>query len=234
VRGGGEETLERVGPDGRREAVRRPRAAEVDALRRALQHLTRDGAERLEAAREDAVLGGVAQRLDAAEAAARADRAHGVVDKYTRRAVIGALAAVAPGSDLVIQGVLAAALVRELAALYAVPVKDVDLDAFLARASMSVRTATTLVLAIAGNALKAFPGLGTLGGGMLHAVAYGLVFDSLGRAVAATLAEQQRFDAEHAMQGLQRRLGEAARERLREVARMVWEESDADDGAGKR
>ena len=42
---------------------------------------------------------------------------------------------------------------------------------------------------VAGNAAKAFPGLGTLGGGLAHAVAYGLIFDSLGRALAATMAE---------------------------------------------
>ena len=36
-----------------------------------------------------------------------------------------------------------------------------------------------IVLAVAGNALKAFPGLGTLGGGVLHAFAYALIFDSM-------------------------------------------------------
>jgi hypothetical protein len=45
-------------------------------------------------------------------------------------------------------------------------------------------------LAIAGNALKAFPGLGTISGGVVHAVAYGMIFDSLGRAAAATLASR--------------------------------------------
>ncbi len=45
-------------------------------------------------------------------------------------------------------------------------------------------------MAIAGNALKAFPGLGTISGGLLHAVAYGLIFDSLGRAAAQTLASR--------------------------------------------
>ena len=39
----------------------------------------------------------------------------------------------------------------------------------------------------AGNAAKAFPGVGTLAGGLMHAVAYGLIFDALGRAVLRTL-----------------------------------------------
>ena len=44
-----------------------------------------------------------------------------------------------------------------------------------------------LLLAVAGNAAKAFPGVGTLAGGLIHAVAYGLIFDALGRAVVRTL-----------------------------------------------
>jgi len=43
------------------------------------------------------------------------------------------------------------------------------------------------LLAVAGNAAKAFPGIGTLAGGLMHAVAYGLIFDALGRAVTQTL-----------------------------------------------
>lgn len=221
ISAGGSQTVQRMLPDGRRETVQRERSPQIDALLHALQTLTRGGAAVLEPAREAAVLAGLGQRLDAAELAARAAAAEDLVDKYTRRAVVGALAAVAPGSDLLIQGALATGLVRELAAIYAVPIKDLDLDAFLARAALTVRTATTVILAIAGNALKAFPGLGTLGGGVLHAIAYGLVFDSLGRAVATTLAEQQRLDAEHAVGGLARLLGEDSRERWRHVAQIA-------------
>jgi hypothetical protein len=49
---------------------------------------------------------------------------------------------------------------------------------------------TALTLAIAGNALKAFPGLGTISGGVIHAVAYGMIFDSLGKAVAETMGSR--------------------------------------------
>lgn len=218
VSAGSTAEVERVLPDGRRDLVQRERPAQVAALRAALARILREGAGSLESARESAVLAGLVERLDAGEAAARSNAAQQIVDKYTRRAVIGALAAVAPGSDLVIQGALAGALLRELTTLYDVAVRELDLDAFLARATLSVRTATTITLAIAGNAMKAFPGLGTLGGGMVHAVAYGLVFDSLGRAVANTLSEQHRFDAAHASAGLSKLLGDAARERLRHVA----------------
>ncbi len=63
------------------------------------------------------------------------------------------------------------------------------------RASEAERIVTRYTRrAIVGNALKAFPGLGTLGGGVMHAVAYGLIFDSLGRAMARAFAETGHLD----------------------------------------
>lgn len=221
VSAGGSERFERELPDGRREQVTRERVADLGDLKlRVARLLDTDPAE-LERARETAVLAGVSQHLDDAERSARRSAADAVVERYTRRAVVGALAAVAPGSDLVIQGALATGLLRELARIYDVSLRDIDLDAFLARAALTVRTATTVVLAVAGNAFKAFPGLGTLGGGVMHAVAYGLIFDSLGRAVAQTLAEQQQLDQEIAVGTLQRLLGSATGERLRHVADLT-------------
>ncbi|HQX25077.1 MAG TPA: GTP-binding protein HSR1, partial [Pseudomonadota bacterium] len=164
------------------------------------------GASGLEPARQAAVLATLDQRLAAQEATLRALDAEAAVRKYTRRAVVGALAAVAPGTDLIIQGALATALLRELTSLYGLGLRDVDLDRFLERAGGTVRTTTSITLAIAGNALKAFPGLGTLGGGLVHAVAYGMVFDSLGRAVASTLAERGALDAGDALARLERDL----------------------------
>lgn len=229
VSAGGSERFERVLADGRREQVVRERRPDIREFARLLQHLTDGGSAALEPAREQAILGGLSERIGRAEQAARSTAADRIVDKYTRRAIVGALAAVAPGSDLVIQGALAAGLVRELAALYSVPIKTLDLDAFLERAALTVRTATTVVLAIAGNAAKAFPGFGTLGGGVLHAVAYGLIFDSLGRAVAATLAEQQRFDQECATDSLRELLANDTTERLRRLAGIAL---DATRGKG--
>lgn len=223
VRAGGSERFERVLADGRRESVVREPAPDVTALRRTLASLVGGDAQMLETAREHAVLGGLNERVAAVEHAAREREATRVVERYTRRAVIGALAAVAPGTDLLIQGALATGLVRELANLYAVPVKELDLDAFLEKATLTVRTTSSVVLAIAGNALKAFPGLGTLGGGVLHAIAYGLIFDSLGRAVARTLAERQTLDQQHIAGALRELLGEKARARLAHIAAMAMD-----------
>jgi uncharacterized protein len=213
-------------PDGRREHVRRERVADVAALRATLERFAAHGAQALEPARAAAVLTAVGTRADTLETAARDREAEAVVAKYTRRAVVGALAAVMPGSDLVIQGVLATALIRELGKLHGVPLRDLDIDTFLGQIKLTVRTSTSLVLAIAGNAMKAFPGLGTLGGGVLHAIAYGLIFDSLGHAVANTLREQHALDGAHASASLAQLLADTSAERLRRIAAMALERSE--------
>jgi hypothetical protein len=80
-----------------------------------------------------------------------------------------------------------------------------------------------VVLAVAGNALKAFPGLGTLGGGVLHAFAYALIFDSLGRALAASLAERQALDQDDAGARMRDLLADGGSSRLRRLAEMTGE-----------
>ncbi|MCQ4165245.1 GTPase [Tahibacter harae] len=221
VRAGGSEQFLRILPDGRQEQVTRQAQPEIAPLQQALAGcLAADPAE-LEQARAAAVLGRLDERLGQAERNLRERESQAIVDRHTRRAIVGALAAVAPGTDLLIQGALATSLIRELAALHDIPLRQIDLDAFLRQAALTLRTTSSVILAIAGNALKAFPGLGTLGGGVLHAVAYGLIFDSLGRAVSQTLLEQHRFDQEQAQAGLQRLLSEQARSRIGYVAKLA-------------
>jgi GTP-binding protein EngB required for normal cell division len=221
VSAGGMQTVERRLADGRSETVVRERAADVTALVEVLGRYARNGAAELEPAREAAVLSHVDARAGELEAGLREREAEAVVTKYTKRAVVGALAAVMPGSDLVIQAVLATGLIRELSKLYDVPVRDIDIDAFVAQVKLTVRTSASLVLAIAGNAAKAFPGLGTLGGGVLHAIAYGLIFDSLGRAVATTLRERHALDRDAAAGALSQLLADTSAERLKRIAQYA-------------
>ncbi|MGB4859199.1 MAG: GTPase [Dokdonella sp.] len=201
--------------------IRRTRPADVGALVDALLRVTAAGAVALEPAREAAVLSSIDQRGAEIARATAVVEAQACVTRYTRRAIVGAMAAVAPGSDILIQGALGTALVRELARIHEVPVRDIDVDALLKRLGLTVRNTTAIVLAIAGNALKAFPGLGTLGGGVLHAIAYGLVFDSVGNALAASLAERQRFDLADAEQRVQTLLQASGRERIERIARLT-------------
>lgn len=221
ISAGGSERYERTLPDGRRERVERERTPAIGMLVNALAQTTAAGHDGLEPGREAGLLAEVGRRGDELARATAARESTETVAKYTRRAIVGAMAAVAPGSDILIQGALGTALVRELARIHGVPVRELDVEALLSRVGLTVRNTTALVLAIVGNAMKAFPGLGTLGGGMLHAVAYGLVFDSLGHALAETLAERATLDAADVATRVQALLAAPARERLERVARLA-------------
>ena len=223
ISAGGRERFERVLADGRRESVERERMPRVDSLLDALSAQVAPGAAALEPARAAAVLAEVGRRSDELARATAERESAAAVANWTRRAIVGALAAVAPGSDILIQGALGTGLVRDLARIHGVPVREIDIDALLSRVGLTVRNTTAIVLAIAGNALKAFPGLGTLGGGLLHAVAYGLVFDSLGRALSQTLAEHATLDPVDIESRVRALLAEPARERVERVARLALE-----------
>lgn len=187
---GGREEIVRLLGAGIEQRDARERQPQIAALRSAVQRRLDEDRELMESLRETAVLTLATEKLDAARDRHRQQRAEELVSRYSRRAVVGALAAVAPGSDLVIQGVLATRLIRELSRLYDVPVKEIEIEAFLEQAGGKVRSMTAITLAIAGNAFKAFPGIGTISGGLIHAVAYGMIFDSLGRAAALTMASR--------------------------------------------
>lgn len=190
VSAGGREEIIRMLGEGIEQRDTRERKPEIDSLRRCVQRHLDENRSLMESLRDTAVLTLASEKLETAKDRFRSEQADELVSKYARRAVIGALAAVAPGSDLVIQGVLATRLIRELSRLYDVPVKEIEIESFLELAGGKIRNMTALTLAIAGNALKAFPGLGTISGGVVHAVAYGMIFDSLGKAAAQTMASR--------------------------------------------
>ncbi len=221
IQTGGREEVIRLLQDGTELKTSRDRAVDIAALKAAIQaHLDKDR-ELMESLRDTSVLILASEKLESARDQHREEQAEQLVGKYSRRAVIGALAAVAPGSDLVIQGVLATRLVQELCDLYDVSVKDVQVESFLKLAGGRLRKLSALTLAIAGNALKAFPGLGTISGGLLHAVAYGLIFDSLGRAAAQTLAsrgELRPYPAARAFEDLLRENLESGAGRFAKLA----------------
>ncbi len=221
ISAGGSERFDCRLADGRIEQVTRERRAEINSLLDALMEITSAGTAALEPGREAAVLASIDQRSHALARNIAVRESELTVSRYTRRAVVGAMAAVAPGSDIIIQGALGTAMVRELARIHDVPVRELDVENLLARLGLTIRNTTAIVLAIAGNALKAFPGLGTLGGGVLHAIAYGLAFDSLGRAISITLAEHARLDQAEAETAMRALLTEPSRERVERVVRVV-------------
>jgi GTP-binding protein EngB required for normal cell division len=177
----------RVGPDGSEHEEEQVLPPRIDELRAAVQSVLDGNMALLERLRDTAVFQLTAHKLEQSRLDHRSRKSAELVKTYTGRAVVGGLAAISPGTDILIQGYLGTRMVKSLCELYEVPAGELELQKLLTLTQKQVRTALPLVLAVAGNAAKAFPGVGTLAGGLMHAVAYGLIFDALGRAVVRTL-----------------------------------------------
>lgn len=221
VQAGGRREALRILPDGTEETVIRELPPQVDELRMALQRRIDEDPVALEQLRDSAVFSLIVTELDEAEAEQRRNRADELVDQYSRKAIVGAMAAVAPGTDLLIQGYLGVSLVKDLSKLYDVPVREADRDKLLDMVQEHVGKTMTLLLAIAGNALKAFPGVGTLAGGVLHAVAYGMIFQSLGRALARSFDSRGELHPAQTAQTFKEHLGEDLEISARDIAKLA-------------
>ncbi|SEA13737.1 MAG: 50S ribosome-binding GTPase [Candidatus Thiothrix putei] len=224
IQSGGTEEIVRVYPDGREETVQRPRKMDVSALATHLQTEIDRRLETLSQQRDASVLHLVQEKLDLTREDYRRTQAEKIVRSSTHKAILGALASVSPGTDLVIQGVIGTRMVQELCKLYDSPVSQLDIDQFLNFSQGQLKKSIPLLLAVAGNGLKAFPGIGTVAGGLVHAVAYGLIFDALGKSVAHTLEQRGALKAAPAAATFQEMLSGNLEERTKTFARLVIEQ----------
>jgi hypothetical protein len=115
-------------------------------------------------------------------------------------------------------------MVRELSDLYNVPVRQADTQLLIELVQKHVGTTKTLLLAIAGNGLKAFPGVGTIAGGLLHAIAYGMIFNTLGKAVALSLQTRGELRPLVASRLFKEQIGVNLESSARRYAKMALEE----------
>ncbi len=221
--GGETDVIEKLA-DGSESTTRRTRAADIGVLVVAINRMLDEKSESLDARRERAVFKIAAEKLAAAEAEYRRQRAEQVIRSATRRAVVGALAAVSPGTDVLIQGYIGTAMTRELCAIYGAQPRDLDIEEFLNLSQSRVGKALPLTLAVSGNGLKAFPGIGTVVGGLVHAVAYGLIFDALGRSLVATLSRHGALVPEKAAREFEEGISEHLEAGVRRIAKMALEE----------
>ena len=189
----------------------------------AINQLLATEAATLDTRREQAVFRLAAEKLDEAEAQYRIERAEQIIRGSTKKAVIGALAAVSPGTDILIQGYIGTSMTQQLCKLYGAAPRDLDVEEFLNLSQSRVGRALPLTLAVAGNGLKAFPGLGTVAGGVVHAVAYGLIFDALGRSLVLTLSTHGELDPEVAAREFEEGISEHIEAGVKRVARMALE-----------
>jgi GTP-binding protein EngB required for normal cell division len=222
VAGGTERVLQADGAGGEIERER-PRLPRVEPLREALQARLDADPQALEALRDASVFRLAAARLETAAAERRREAAEKIVSDYTKKAIIGALAAVTPGTDVLIQGYLGTSLVKALCKLYDVPARDLDIQRFLDIAQGYIGRALPLLLAISGNVLKAFPGVGTVAGGMVHAVAYGIIFDAMGKGLANSLETTGDLRPAAAARKVGDQFGDDIGRKARRLARLAVE-----------
>ena len=187
IQSGGVEEVIRILPDSSEEVIERPINTDLSQLQQAIQNLVDHEPGLLDSLRDGHVFMLVAHKLEKSALSHKKAEAEEVVKSSTRKAFVGSLAAVSPGTDILIQGYLATSMLKELCDIYDVPVRQLDIERFLDLSQSHLGKTTPLILAVAGNGLKAFPGVGTLVGGIVHAVAYGIIFDALGRSVTQAL-----------------------------------------------
>ncbi len=221
VSAGGETEVIEKRADGSERLARRERPADVGVLVVAINRLLEQEIADLDTRRERAVFSLAAEKLEAAERRYREQRAEQIIRSSTRKAVIGALASVSPGSDIVIQGYVGTTMTNALCKLYGTVPRDLDIQEFLNLSQSRVGRALPLSLAVAGNGLKAFPGVGTVAGGLVHAVAYGLIFDALGRSLVLSLKKYGELQPAAAAEVFEEDLSEHLESGVRQVAEMA-------------
>lgn len=224
VQAGGQERVVRVDTQGRETVSVRERKPSIETLMTEIAARLAADVELLTRQRDESLMRLGAEKLDHATRDHRRQRSETLVRQYARKAMVGAMAAVSPGTDILIQGYLGTQMVRELTRLYEVSVQQAELERFIELASQHLGKRLTLLLALTGNILKAFPGIGTVTGGLLHAVAYGMIFEGLGKAVAKTLQEDGALESRRALDYFEETISGNLEGRAKHFARLALEE----------
>jgi GTP-binding protein EngB required for normal cell division len=229
VSAGGEVDVVERHDDGTETIARRSRPADIGVLVVAINRLLEEAAGPLDVRRDRAVFRLAAEKLAEAERQYRAQRSEQIIRNGTRKAVVGSLAAISPGTDVIIQGYVGTVMTQELCKLFGAAPRDLDIEEFLNLSQSRVGKALPLTLAVAGNGLKAFPGIGTVAGGLVHAVAYGLIFDALGRSLVLTLTKHGELLPDVAAQEFEEGISEHLETGVRRIARLALEEKTDTD-----
>ena len=224
VQSGGKEEVIKIDKEGNETPFIRPRKTHINELADALQREIDGHSELLEKLRDASVFVLVKQKLDAEKVEYRQLEADRIIKSSTKKAIVGAMASVSPGADIVVQGYLGTRMVKDLCALYDSPVKQLDIDKFLDFSQGQMKKSVPLILAVAGNGLKAFPGIGTVAGGLVHAVAYGMIFDALGNSVKKTLEQRGQLRAAPAAITFKEMLSENLESRAKLFAKLVFDQ----------
>lgn len=188
ISAGGTREMIRLTPDGQEERIQRPIEPDIKLLQQQLSAMMNSyGVDQLEQLREKSVASLINDKLNELDVMFKHSQSQRMVKSYTNKAMIAALATITPGMDILVQGYLGIHMIKDLCKIYDVPASDIDANKLIELIQSRMKKTLPLLLAIAGNGFKAFPGIGTVTGGLMHAVAYGMIFDTLGHSVARTL-----------------------------------------------
>ncbi len=218
---GGLETIIYQDAKGKQRKKVQSRDADIQPLLDAIEKVVANNPEILNRFRDASMLMLAQNKLNKAQVEFNRQKAEEVIKSYTKKAVFGAMASVAPGSDLVIQGTLATKMVQNICQLYDISPKAMEIDQVIRMTGGKLKTSVSLILAVAGNALKSFPGLGTAAGGITHAVSYGMIFNALGNAVLESVSTLGVLDAQATKQKFEENLLGPAQTLAKDLAKMA-------------
>lgn len=193
----------------------------IQPLLNSIEQVVANNPEILHRFRDVSMLMLAQKKLNTAQDQFNREQAENCIKSYTKKAVFGAMASVAPGSDLVIQGTLATKMVQSICQLYDISPKAMEIDQVIRMTGGKLKTSVSLILAVAGNALKSFPGLGTAAGGITHAVSYGMIFNALGNAVLESVTTLGTLDAQATQQKFEENLLGPAQNLAKDLAKMA-------------
>lgn len=199
------QSVRRIGKDGKVSMEERLGGGEVKPLLNAFAELEMRRGE-LGSAQRQALLDLADDALSKRLTAFRRERGEAMVKAYSRKAMLGGVAAVGPGTDVFIQGYLGMDMLKSLSKLYDRSTQDMDFQILLENIGSKIKSQLTLVLALTGNVCKAFPGVGTVLGGASHAVAYGLIFESLGNALLDTFERSEDLNSQNVLKHFEAQL----------------------------
>jgi hypothetical protein len=112
-------------------------------------------------------------------------------------------------------------MVQNLCQCYDISPKSMELDQVIRLTGGKLKTSVSLILAVAGNAMKSFPGIGTAAGGVTHAVSYGMIFNALGHAVLESVSILGILDAQSTQQKFEENLRGPAQGLAKDLAKMA-------------
>ncbi len=152
----------------------------------------------------------------------RHERAKKIVKSYSQKAIFGGMAAIGPGTDVLLQGYLGMGMAKDICKVYEINVKQVDLESMMDMLGSKMKKELAVVLALLGNICKAFPGIGTVAGGVLHAVAYGIIFESVGKAMILCIEKNNGLQQKDLVIELEKQISTNLEKRAIKIAKSVF------------